>query len=337
MKHDFSAPSCLLRVKPLGGRLPEGTPVELNLARGGLIKNERVTLIFRDVPVDGRQTVVKIYRRGRLVRLHGLATYFRVQREFAGLSVTQRLGIPCSIPVFWAHGHFGPYGWGEMLVTEWVARSQSLRDLLGTRPELGSPLDLSPMFADLAKMHAAGVQHGMLRTKNILVKDYPESPVFVFIDFPRFHHFPRDIRGTRMARHDVMSLWEGLLPHFPEDMMHVWLSAYGIREREQMDLLARLKRFRSTPFLRKVLAWEFDVRHVAARLLTPPPPNRPEDWSLLNISPFRKPHFRRARSSSAIVREGDHTCQTGVDRATVITGSFNFTKAAQERREHADP
>jgi hypothetical protein len=98
-----------------------------------------------------------------------------------------------------------------------------------------------------------------------------------------------------------------------------------------MDLLARLKRFRSTRFLRKVLAWEFDVRDVAARLLTPPPPNRPEDWSLLNISPFRKPHFRRARSSSAIVREGDHTCQTGVDRATVITGSFNFTKAAEER------
>ena len=124
---------------------------------------------------DGRQVVVKMYRRGLLVRCRGLITCFRAQREFDGLSQLEKLGIPCSVPLFWCHGHFGPYGWAEILVTEWVARSQSLRDLLVTRPEASRSLDLSPLFADMAMMHAAGLHHGMLRTKNILVKDYPES------------------------------------------------------------------------------------------------------------------------------------------------------------------
>ena len=112
MKRDSSVPSHLLRVKPLGGRLPEGVPVELDLARGELIKHEPVTLIWRHVPVFGRQTVVKMYRRGALLRLHNLATHFRVQREFDGLSQLEAVGIPCSVPVFWCHGHFGPVRMG---------------------------------------------------------------------------------------------------------------------------------------------------------------------------------------------------------------------------------
>jgi hypothetical protein len=130
---------------------------------------------------------------------------------------------------------------------------------------------MSPLFADIAKMHAAGLHHGFLRTKNVLVENYPERPVFVLIDMPRFHRFPRDIRGKRMARYDLMSLCEGLLPYFPEGTVESWLSAYGIPESEKTDLLVRLMQFRSTPFLRKALAWEFDVRSTIARLLSFPP------------------------------------------------------------------
>jgi tRNA A-37 threonylcarbamoyl transferase component Bud32 len=267
MKRDSSAPQYSLQVYPLGGRLPKGIPVELDLSKGELIKNEPVTLIWREVLVDGKWAAVKMYRRGPLVRCHSLTTYFRVQREFNGLSQLEALGIPCSVPIFWCHGHFGPYGWGEILVTEWVAQSEPLRGLLVKRSEVGRLLDLSPLFADMAKMHAAGLHHGILRTKNVLVKNYPEQPVSVLIDLPRFHRFSRDIRGKRMARYDMMSLCEGLLPHFPEDTVKLWLSAYGIPESEKMDLLVRLKQFRSTPFLRKVLAAEFDVRDATSRLL----------------------------------------------------------------------
>jgi hypothetical protein len=108
----------------------------------------------------------------------------------------------------------------------------------------------------------------MLRTRNILVKNYPESAVFVFIDMPRFHRFPRDIRGTRMARYDLMSLCQGLLPYFSEDMVLLGLSAYGIRESEKMELLVQLKRFRSTAFLRRVFGAEFNVRIAMAQLMT---------------------------------------------------------------------
>jgi hypothetical protein len=108
----------------------------------------------------------------------------------------------------------------------------------------------------------------MLSTRNILVKNYPERPVFVFIDMPRFHRFPRDIRGTRMARYDLMSLCEGLLPHFPEDTVLSGLSAYGIPESEKMGLLVQLKGFRSTAFLRRVLGAEFNVRIGMAQFLT---------------------------------------------------------------------
>jgi hypothetical protein len=117
-------------------------------------------------------------------------------------------------------------------------------------------------------MHSVGLHHGFLRTKNILVKNYPESPVFVFVDMPRFHHFLRDIRGTRMARYDLMFLCQGLLQHFPGDKVLVWLSAYGIPESEKMDLLVRLKRFRLTKFLRRVLGAEFNVRSAMVKFFT---------------------------------------------------------------------
>jgi hypothetical protein len=267
MKRHSSALSPLLQVLPRGGRLPEGIPVELCPTRGELIKREPTTLIWRERLADGRQVVVKLYRRGLAVWCRSLATGFRVQHEFDGLGQLEKLGVPCSVPVFWGHGHWGGYGWGEILVTEWVANSQSLRDLLATRSEVSRFLNLSPLFADMARMHRVGLHHGMLRTRNILVKNYPERPVFVFIDMPRSHHFLRDIRGMRMAHYDLMSLCQGLLPHFPEDQVLVWLSAYGIPESEKMDRLVRLKRFRSTSLVRRVWGAEFNVRNGMAKLM----------------------------------------------------------------------
>jgi hypothetical protein len=268
MKRHSSAPSALLQVFPRGGRLPEGIPVELCPTRGELIKHEPTTLIWRERLADGGQAVVKLYRRGLAVWCRSLTTGFRAQHEFDGLSQLEKLGIPCSVPLFWGQGHFGWYGWGEILVTEWVGQSQSLRDLLVTRSEVSGSLDLSPLFADMARMHRVGLHHGMLRIRNILVKNYPERPVFVFIDMPRFHRFPWDIRGTRMARFDLMSLCQGLLPHFSEDQVLSWLSAYGIPEFEKMDHLVRLKRFQSTSFLRRVSGAEFNVRIAMAKLRT---------------------------------------------------------------------
>jgi hypothetical protein len=246
-------------------------PVELDPTRGELIKQEPVTLIWREVLADGNKAVIKLYRRGLAVWCRSVATGFRVQHEFDGLSQLETIGIPCSVPLFWCHGHFGQYGWCEILVTKWIVNSQPLRDLLVTRPEVSRSLDLSSLFSDVARMHSVGLYHGLLKTRNILVKNYPKKPVLVLIDMPRFHHFPRDIRGTRMARYDLMSLCQGLLPYFQEDQVHLWLSAYGITKSEEIPLLVRLKQFRSTSFLRRVLGAEFNMRIAMAKLFTPSP------------------------------------------------------------------
>lgn len=252
--------SSFLQVNPLGGRLPKEIPIKLDLTKGELLKRETVTVIWRNIVVKGKQAVVKMYRRGFWLRSWGRITFFRSQLEFNGLSELEKLGIPCSIPLFWCHGRFGPFGWGDMLVTEWVGQNQPLRHLLATRSEAGASLDLSPLFSDLARMHAAGLHHGMLRTRNILVKNYPDSPSFVFIDMSRSHRFPRDIRGTRMALYDLLSVVEGLMPYFSDYSVDSWLSAYGIPHTERNALSIQLKGFRSTAFLRKLLATEFDLR-----------------------------------------------------------------------------
>jgi hypothetical protein len=120
----------------------------------------------------------------------------------------------------------------------------------------------------MARMHAAGLHHGTLKPRNILVRDYPERPVFVLIDMPRFHRFPWDIRGTRMAHYDLISLCHGLLRFFPDDAVPSWLSAYGIPDSERIELSVRIKQFRSTPFLRRFFGAEFNVRVAIARSFT---------------------------------------------------------------------
>lgn len=253
---------------PLGSRLPNTTPVGLDLADTKCIKRERRTVIWRTALADGRAVAVKMYRRGRFDRYRGLLAGFRVEREFDGLSHLEALGIPCSPPVFWSHGHFGSYGWCEMVVTEWVDQSQTLKELL-PRLSNGDTPDLSPLFRDLAKMHSAGVHHGMLRIRNVLIRNYPDNPTFVLIDMPRFHRFPGDIRGSRMAHYDLKCLCEGLFPYFSDDVPLSWLSAYGIAQSESMDLLANLKKFRSTSSVRKFAVAEFDTRNRIMRLLRP--------------------------------------------------------------------
>ena len=62
MNRNSSAPSYSIKVSPLGGRFPKEIPIDLDLTKGELIKHEP-TLIWRNVIVEGRQVVVKMYRR----------------------------------------------------------------------------------------------------------------------------------------------------------------------------------------------------------------------------------------------------------------------------------
>jgi len=167
--------------------------------------------------------------------------------------------LSCTVPLFWYHGRFGRHGWGDMLATEWVPNCRTLTDLLRERPG-DAPLNLAPLFTNVTRMHTAGFRHGTLLPRNILINGSPAHPSFIFLDIPRFHRFPRDIRGTRMARYDLLYLCDAIRPYTPAEAINPWLEAYGMTPREKSAFLSALQGFQNTSRMRRVIGAEFNLR-----------------------------------------------------------------------------
>jgi hypothetical protein len=223
-------------------------------------------VIWRETLPDGTDAAVKLYLRGFGSWLRSRATAFRARREFEILRCLDAIGVPCASPLFWAHGRFGERGWGEMLVTRWVPDSRPLTAVVGRGPDGAMRPDLGPVFSCVARMHDAGLRHGTLLVRNILAQGGPADPRFFFIDMPRSHRFPRSIRGTRMARYDLLYFCDSLAPHFGPDDVRRWLTAYMMPESGHAAFLAALAGFRNTSRLRRLIGAEFNVRHLAANL-----------------------------------------------------------------------
>lgn len=253
-----------LRVRPRGAQWGGGAALELNPQSASFIKQEPHTLIWREGLPDGTVAAVKFYRHGFAGWLRSRATAFRVDREYCGLLELERLGIPCSEPLFWAHGWFGTYGWGQVLATRWLPDCEPLAAFLKSR-KAGQPCpDAKAIFADVARMHGAGLRHGTLLSRNILLQAGASGPRFFFIDLPRFHRFPRSIAGTRMAHFDLLFLCETLAPYYPAEEVGTWLEAYGMPPSARPAFRAALRGFRNTSRLRRVIGAEFNVRYLLA-------------------------------------------------------------------------
>lgn len=254
-----------ISVKPIGNDALPAVPVVLRPVREAILKEEPGTLIWRDALADGTNVAVKLYRRGFPVWLRSRLTRFRANHEFACLGHLVALGIPCSQPLFWSQGRFGAHGWGDLLVTKWVDDSRPLADILASGAPGAAALDLTPIFACVARLHAAGIRHGTLLARNILVQSAAWRPAFVFIDMPRFHRFPHSIRSTRMALYDLLYLCDSLARHCLSSAVPAWLTAYEMPAEEQPAFLAALRRFRNTSRLRRLIGAEFNLRHILAR------------------------------------------------------------------------
>lgn len=259
-----------LRVQPRGTKYRHGVAMQLNPDSSALIKEEPGTIIWRETLPDGEDAAIKLYRRGFSAWVRSRLTVFRARHEFDGLSHLESLGIPCSHPLFWCHGRFGAHGWGEMLATRWVPESRPLADVLASHACAGGGPDLAPLFAFVARMHDAGIRHGTLLSRNVMLRTDAPKPAFVFIDMPRFHRFPHCIRNTRMARYDLLYLCDSLAAHFSADAVPIWLTAYGMPAGEQTDFLAKLKTFRNTSTLRRIVGAEFNLRYLASRIFRTP-------------------------------------------------------------------
>lgn len=254
-----------MNVVPRRARGGRGGVVQLRPASGTLLKEERGTLIWREHLADDSDAVVKLYRRGFPVWLRCRLTAFRCWHEFQALTTVEALGMRCTPPLFWAQGRFPGLGWGELLATRWVPGCRSLAEALAADPELCQSLDLAPLFAAVGRLHDAGVHHGTLLARNVLVTGEAGPDGFVFCDMPRFHRFPYGIRGTRMARFDLLFLLNTLRAAATAANLSRWLSAYGMTKAERLQLTAQFSRFRNSPRLRRALGLEFNLRALGAR------------------------------------------------------------------------
>lgn len=238
--HPQPTPAPTLTLRPPGSRV---------------LKDETRTLIWTEALPDGTAAVIKLYRH----RKRALGR--RARREYLGLRLLEQAGIPTTPPLFWACGRDTAFGRYELIATRLLPDAQPLRALLD-RPGETCP-DLAPLFRDVARMHAAGLFHGALIPRNVLAAGQP--PRFAIMDVPRSARFNRDVRGTRMARFDLLDLCHELLLHGAPDGRRGWLAAYGLPEAAIDRLLRAAAGYRSSRHLRNRLRFEFQVRSLLSR------------------------------------------------------------------------
>jgi tRNA A-37 threonylcarbamoyl transferase component Bud32 len=264
-----------LRVTPRVDRAGRGAVVELHPGTGIVLKEEPGTLIWRERLADGTEAVIKLYRRGLLSWCRCRLSNFRAWNEFRALRQLESLGERCTPPLFWGHGHFGSYGWGELLAMRRLPGCRPLADALASDPDAAGKIDLAPLWATVGRLHDAGLHHGTLLARNILVRGEGGALEFILLDLPRFHRFPYGIRRTRMARYDLMFLANTLLRVLPADSLPRWLTAYGMSDDQQAQFMAHLRRFRNSSRLRRVVGLEFNLRSLFARFRRPSAPRAP--------------------------------------------------------------
>jgi hypothetical protein len=244
--------------------------VELHPAAGIVLKEEPGTLIWRERLADGTEAVIKLYRRRLAEWLRGRLGSFRVANEFAALPKLESLGECCTPPLFWGYGNFGSHGRGELLATEWQGDCRPLDEWLATDPDALRTLDLTHLWATLGRLHDAGLYHGTLLARNILVRGGADAPQFIVLDMPRCHVFPNGIRGTRMARYDLIFMANTLRRSLlPADDVPRWLTAYGMSADQQSRFAADLRGFRNSGQLRRAIGAEFNLRAWLAKARHP--------------------------------------------------------------------
>ena len=255
-------------VRRLSGSGQDET-VELHPAAGVVLKEEPGTIIWRERLADGTEAVIKLYRRGLAEWWRGRLGSFRVANEFEALRKLESLGERCTRPLFWGYGNFGSHGRGELLATEWQGDCRPLDELLAADPDARRTLDLAPLWATVGRLHDAGLYHGTFLARNILVRGGAYAPQFILLDMPRCHIFPHGIRGTRMARYDLLFMANTLRRSLPADDVPRWLTAYGMSADQQSRFAADLRGFRNSGLLRRAIGAEFNLRAWLAKARYP--------------------------------------------------------------------
>lgn len=232
-------------------------------AHDDLEKCESRVVAWRGGLADGTRAFFKLYTHRPARRItHGVRTQLRVCREFNGLSRLEESGVRCTPPLYWGHGRSDLLGHVELLVTALVEGAEPLRRALQARAALADELDWKALLASVEAMHEAGVHHGGLSAKNILLDSRQR---FVLCDLAKSMCYPTALGGTRMAFFDLVHLFAGLSKLVGSDRCEQILadgSGDPVLAERVMAKAARYHRRRRVQ--RKLLRAEFHARNLWA-------------------------------------------------------------------------
>jgi tRNA A-37 threonylcarbamoyl transferase component Bud32 len=239
------------------GALLESPPAERET-----IKEERRTHVWK-ARLPGRDmVVVKTYRhRSAYDFARESLSRFRAEREFEALSFLEGSDIPCTRPACWACGRDEVSGRFESLVTFEEPDTVGLKSWL--RSDQADDRWVEPVARLLRRAHDAGFYHGALVPRNILLRLAPEqAPGCLFVDTPKSIVFRAPIAGTRMARHDLMTLLGEACRVAGDEMLAPFLAAYGEDAAAIPTLAEASRRYRPTRNTRNRMRAEFLFRRL---------------------------------------------------------------------------
>ena len=225
-----------------------------------LIKDEPQTRVWHAALPSGAAVVVKTYRRRSLLDFtRESLTRYRAQREFDALRFLVAAGVPCSRPVCWACGDDAADGRFESLVTFEEPDTVGLKAWL--RSGAADDRWIEPVAALVRQGHEAGFYHGALAPRNILLRPANGAgAACLFIDTPKSIVFPRSIVGTRMARHDLMTMLGEVCRVAGDASLAPFLSSYGEPDAAIPALVERIRRYRPNRNTRSRMRAEFLIR-----------------------------------------------------------------------------
>ncbi len=176
--------------------LEEPEPDGLRLIAGGRSMHPVVTL------PDGREAVVRRYRRGGLVRHLVQDRYFGGHRAFAEVAATERArraGVRVPTVLLAREDPAATVGYRACLATVLVPGARESAAWLAEAPEEARRAMLAEAGRQVGRMHAAGVAHPDLNLRNLLVVGEDGREVWL-IDFDRAQEFPGAVPPARRAR-----------------------------------------------------------------------------------------------------------------------------------------
>jgi len=230
------------------------------------LKQEHKTLLWEQ-NVQDVEAVIKVYcHRSFLTRWREKTFQFRVEREFEALSKLYRVNIPTSQPLFWGYGNCAQFGRIEALAMRKIPNVIPLKEFLQKVDKKTDPLKFEILFQHIRQMHEAGIYHGALSPKNILVTASPATlPTFYIIDMAQSILFSKAITGAKFAWYDLLNIARGLKFYCQHVDIPPLLAHYGFSEAKIEAFTQSLNQYNPSKHTRNYLRGEFLFRRLLGR------------------------------------------------------------------------